>query len=129
MASSRAGSWMPRAAICRRTIVSRSGVKSCMQSHSAPTLTKPGSKPRDPAVRGVARGVIIPRMKDIAPRAQVPAPPSDLAPQPLDHATALPARFYADPAYVAVDRALIFDRGWQLIAHVCQLRNAGDHTV
>jgi len=62
-------------------------------------------------------------------RPAVPAPPSDLDPQPLDHATALPARFYADPAFVAVDRALIFDRGWQLIAHVCQLRNAGDHAV
>jgi choline monooxygenase len=53
----------------------------------------------------------------------------DLAPQPLDHATALPARFYADPAIAAIDRRLIFDRGWQLLAHVCQLQNAGDHVV
>ncbi|BCT91311.1 (2Fe-2S)-binding protein [Lysobacter helvus] len=68
-------------------------------------------------------------MTQTATRPQVPPPPSDLDPQPLDHATALPARFYADPAYVAVDRALIFDRGWQLIAHVCQLRNAGDHAI
>jgi choline monooxygenase len=54
---------------------------------------------------------------------------TDLAPQPLDHATALPARHYADPAFIAIDRKLIFDRGWQLIAHVCQLRDAGDHVV
>ncbi len=54
---------------------------------------------------------------------------SDLAPQPLDRATALHARYYADPAMVAIDRKLIFDRGWQLLAHVCQLQNAGDHVI
>ncbi len=53
----------------------------------------------------------------------------NLAPQSLDHATSLPARFYTDPTMVALDRKLIFDRGWQLIAHVCQLQNAGDHVV
>ena len=53
----------------------------------------------------------------------------DLAPQPLDHATALPARYYTDPALPALERRAIFDRSWQLIAHVCQLRNAGDHVV
>ncbi|HEY0660233.1 MAG TPA: aromatic ring-hydroxylating dioxygenase subunit alpha [Lysobacter sp.] len=56
-------------------------------------------------------------------------PAEVLAPQPLDHATALPARFYTDPSMVALDRALIFDRGWQILAHVCQLQNAGDHVV
>src|SRR5688572_11121169 len=54
---------------------------------------------------------------------------SDLAPQPLDRATALHARYYADPAMVAIDRKLIFDRGWQLLAHVCQLQNPGDHVI
>ena len=54
---------------------------------------------------------------------------SALAPQPLDHATALPARFYVDPTLPALERRAIFDRSWQLIAHVCQLRNAGDHVV
>ena len=54
---------------------------------------------------------------------------TDLAPQPLGHARALPARFYADPSTAALDRRLIFDRGWQLIAHECQLRNAGDHVI
>ena len=69
-------------------------------------------------------------MNETASRRPVaPAPPADLMPQPLERATALPARCYADPAFVAVDRALVFDRGWQLIAHVCQLRNAGDHVV
>ena len=53
----------------------------------------------------------------------------DLAPQALDHATALPAAFYADPAMAAIDRRAIFDRAWHLIAHVSQLRSAGDHVV
>ena len=53
----------------------------------------------------------------------------DLASQPLGHATALPARFYTDPAMVAVDRRMIFDRGWQLLAHVCQLQDPGDHVI
>jgi choline monooxygenase len=53
----------------------------------------------------------------------------DLAAQPLDHATALPARFYIDPSLAALERRAIFDRSWQLIAHVCQLRHAGDHVV
>ena len=52
-----------------------------------------------------------------------------LAPQPLDHATALPAAYYTDPAMSAVERRAIFDRGWQLVAHVCQLRDPGDHVV
>ena len=52
-----------------------------------------------------------------------------LAPQPLDHATALPAAYYTDAAMPALERRVIFDRGWQLVAHVCQLRDAGDHVV
>jgi choline monooxygenase len=52
-----------------------------------------------------------------------------LAPQPLDHATSLPARYYVAPATVALDRRAIFDRGWQILAHVCQLQNPGDHVV
>lgn len=54
---------------------------------------------------------------------------ADLAPQPLDRATALPARYYADAATVALDRRAIFDRGWHYLAHICQLREAGDHVV
>jgi len=56
-------------------------------------------------------------------------PAEILAPQPLDHATALPAPFYTDPSMTALDRAVIFDRGWQWLGHVCQLQNAGDHVV
>ncbi|HVR81235.1 MAG TPA: aromatic ring-hydroxylating dioxygenase subunit alpha [Luteimonas sp.] len=55
--------------------------------------------------------------------------PEELAPQALDHATALPARFYVDPNMVALDRHAIFDRSWQLLAHICQLQAAGDHVV
>ncbi|MFD1297742.1 aromatic ring-hydroxylating dioxygenase subunit alpha [Lysobacter gummosus] len=57
-----------------------------------------------------------------------PAQP-DLAPQPLSHATALPARYYVAAGMAALDREAVFDRGWQLIAHLCQLREAGDHVV
>lgn len=53
----------------------------------------------------------------------------DLAAQPLNHATALPARFYTDATITPLERRSIFDRSWQLIAHVSQLRNIGDHTV
>lgn len=56
-------------------------------------------------------------------------PHPDLAPQPLDRATALAPRYYTAPGMAALDRRLVFDRGWQLIAHVCQLRGAGDHVV
>ena len=52
-----------------------------------------------------------------------------LAPQPAATATALPAYYYVDPGMAAVDRHAIFDRGWQLVAHVSQLREAGDHVV
>src|SRR5688572_18985276 len=54
---------------------------------------------------------------------------ANLAPQPLDRARALHARYYTDPAIGALERRVIFDRGWQLVAHVCQLRNAGDHAI
>ena len=54
---------------------------------------------------------------------------ADLASQPLDHATSLAARFYTDPGMAALDRTAIFDRGWHLVAHVCQLQAAGDHVV
>ncbi len=59
----------------------------------------------------------------------VPARSADLAAQPLAHALALHAQCYTDPAMVAVDRRWIFDRGWQLVAHVCQLREPGDHAI
>jgi choline monooxygenase len=53
----------------------------------------------------------------------------ELAPQPAARATALAARWYVDPEMAALDRRAIFDRGWQLVAHACQLQGAGDHVV
>jgi len=53
----------------------------------------------------------------------------ELAAQPPGRATSLPARFYGEPAMVALDRRLVFDRSWQLVVHACQLRDAGDHVV
>jgi choline monooxygenase len=53
----------------------------------------------------------------------------DLAPQPAALATALPARYYVDAGMARVDREAILDRSWQPIAHVSQLRDAGDHVV
>ena len=53
----------------------------------------------------------------------------DLAPQPHQTATALPAHYYTDAAMAAVDRRAILDRSWQLLAHVSQLRETGDHIV
>lgn len=52
-----------------------------------------------------------------------------LAPQPLDAANALPARFYVGQDALARDRDAVLRRGWQCIAHVSQLREAGDHVV
>ena len=53
----------------------------------------------------------------------------DLSPQPPATATALPARFYIDPTMAGIDRHHVFDRAWQLVAHVSQLPDAGDHVV
>lgn len=55
--------------------------------------------------------------------------PGVLASQPLDHALALPARYYTDPRMVELDRRAIFDRSWQLVAHESQLPDVGDHLV
>ena len=54
---------------------------------------------------------------------------TDLAPQPAATATALPARFYVDAAMADLDRHALFDRAWQWVAHVSQLRAAGDHVI
>src|SRR5690606_19649975 len=40
-------------------------------------------------------------------------PESDLLPQPLERARALPARCYVDPDSVERDRSLVFARSWQ----------------
>jgi choline monooxygenase len=56
-------------------------------------------------------------------------PQGELAPQTAARATALAAHWYVDPAMAALDRRAIFERGWQLVAHACQLQGAGDHVV
>jgi choline monooxygenase len=53
----------------------------------------------------------------------------DLTSQPAAQASALPAACYVDPGVRALDRRAIFDRAWHLVAHVCQLREPGDHVV
>jgi choline monooxygenase len=51
------------------------------------------------------------------------------APQPLASALALPATCYVDAAMHERDRAAVFARGWQLVAHATQVAAAGDHAV
>lgn len=55
--------------------------------------------------------------------------PVDVAPQALEDARTLPAYAYADPAFHAFERDVIFARSWQLVARAEQLREAGDHVV
>jgi choline monooxygenase len=52
-----------------------------------------------------------------------------LAAQPLDRARALPAAAFVDGEIAAAERAAVFARGWQWIAHASQLAAAGDHVV
>jgi choline monooxygenase len=53
----------------------------------------------------------------------------ELQPQPLDHATALPAHFYVDAAAAVRDARAVFARHWQLACHVSRLTGVGDHVV
>ncbi|MGH8189956.1 MAG: aromatic ring-hydroxylating oxygenase subunit alpha [Rhodanobacteraceae bacterium] len=53
----------------------------------------------------------------------------DLASQPLECASALPARFYSGRESAKRDRAAVFARGWQPLARADQLADAGDHVV
>jgi len=53
----------------------------------------------------------------------------DIAPQPLESASALPAHFYAGAGSAERDRRAIFAHGWQLLARADQLANPGDHVV
>jgi choline monooxygenase len=56
-------------------------------------------------------------------------PDSDLAPQPLATATALPAHYYSGAETAARDRHAIFARNWQLVARSAQVATPGDHVV
>ena len=53
----------------------------------------------------------------------------DVAHQPIDTATALPAHFYTDTRMEATDRRAVFGSAWQLVAHVSQLPAVGDYVV
>jgi hypothetical protein len=55
--------------------------------------------------------------------------PADLAPQPLDHALALPAPYYTDPRLPALDAAAVFARSWQLVGHAAQLSGVGSDNL
>jgi choline monooxygenase len=55
--------------------------------------------------------------------------PDALAPQQLDRALTLPARFYTDARMPALDASAIFARSWQLVCHQSQLVGVGDHVV
>ncbi|MGN6314309.1 MAG: aromatic ring-hydroxylating oxygenase subunit alpha [Rhodanobacteraceae bacterium] len=54
---------------------------------------------------------------------------TDLTTQPLEHARALPARFYTGAQSHELDRRAVFAKGWQLLAHTSRLVRAGDHVV
>lgn len=58
-----------------------------------------------------------------------PPDKNDLATQPLEHAFALAATFYSGAESAERDRKAVFARGWQLLAHVEQLAEPGDHVV
>ena len=53
----------------------------------------------------------------------------DLQRVPLEAASALAARFYADPAVLELERETVFSRSWQLTTHSGELRATGDHAV
>lgn len=55
--------------------------------------------------------------------------PERLAPQRLATAHALPAEVFTDAAVAAAERAAVFARGWQFVAHLSQLAAAGDHVL
>jgi choline monooxygenase len=52
-----------------------------------------------------------------------------LEPQSADRALSLPAGCYVDSEFEQFERAAVFARGWQLVAHAAQLANPGDHVV
>ncbi len=54
---------------------------------------------------------------------------ADTGIEALDHAHALPARYYAGHAALALEQRAVFARSWQLVAHQGQLAEPGDHVV
>ncbi|MEO6801267.1 MAG: aromatic ring-hydroxylating dioxygenase subunit alpha, partial [Rhodanobacter sp.] len=54
---------------------------------------------------------------------------TDTVVEELDRARALPARYYAGEAMLAMEQRAVFARSWQLVAHHEQLAEPGDHVV
>ena len=54
---------------------------------------------------------------------------TDTVVEPLDRAHALPARYYAGEAMLAMEQRAVFARSWQLVAQQGQLAGPGDHAV
>jgi choline monooxygenase len=53
----------------------------------------------------------------------------DLAILPVERAETIAARWYRDPAFLALERDAVFARTWQHVAHVSQLEHPGDHVT
>src|SRR5690349_5069582 len=54
---------------------------------------------------------------------------TDNVAEPLDRAHALPARYYAGEAMLAMEQRAVFPRSWQLVAQQGQLAGPGDRAV
>jgi choline monooxygenase len=52
-----------------------------------------------------------------------------LAPQHPQAALTLPAACYVEPQFAAIERAAVFARSWQLVAHQEQVAETGDHAL
>jgi choline monooxygenase len=52
--------------------------------------------------------------------------PADFRHEPLEAARTVPSRWYVAPEFHDLDRAQVFPRNWQAIAHLSQLTNRGD---
>ncbi len=62
------------------------------------------------------------------PRAPIPElADADLAVVPVERSATIPATWYVDPAFHALDRDAIFARSWQCVGYVDQVRTAGDY--
>lgn len=73
-------------------------------------------------------------MRDGHPVPDVPAvrPDSaldarDLAIEPVERASTIPARWYTDPGFLERDLEAVFARTWQHVGHVSQIPAVGDH--
>jgi len=56
-------------------------------------------------------------------------PETDLTEVPVERAQTIPAAWYRDPGFEALERASVFSATWQHVGHVSQLPDVGDHLV